>query len=51
MADLILSLTTDNIYIIVFPGFWMYYPMIHKQELLMTEMLTANSEFSDHGGR
>ena len=36
MASLILSLTTDNMYIIVFPGFWMCYPMICKQELLMT---------------
>ena len=36
MAGSILSLTTDNMYIIVFPGFWMYYPMIHKQELLIT---------------
>ena len=35
-AGLILSLTTDNMYIIVFPGFWMYYPMICMQELLVT---------------
>ena len=31
-----LSLTTDNMYIIMFPGFGMWYPMIHTQELLMT---------------
>ena len=34
-AGLILSLTTDNMYIIMFPGFWMWYPIIHMQELLM----------------
>ena len=32
----ILSLTTDIMYISVFPGFWKWIPMIHMQELLMT---------------
>ena len=32
----ILSLTTDIVYISVFPGFWKWIPMIHMQELLMT---------------
>ena len=35
-ASSILSLTTDNVYIIMFPGFWMCYQMIHMQQLLMT---------------
>ena len=32
---LILSLTTDIMYISVFPGFWKWIPMICMQELLM----------------
>ena len=37
----ILSLTTDNMYIIKFPGFWMCYPMICIQELLMTASVAS----------
>ena len=40
-AGLILSLTTDNMYIIMFPGFWMCYPVIHMQELLMTASIAS----------
>ena len=40
-AGLILSLTTDNMYIIMFPGFWMWYPMIHMQKLLMTASVAS----------
>ena len=36
ISGLILSLTTDIMYISVFPGFWKWIPMIHMQELLMT---------------
>ena len=32
----ILSLTTDIMYISVFPGFWKWIPMICMQELLIT---------------
>ena len=32
----IISLTTDIMYISVFPGFWKWILMIHMQELLMT---------------
>ena len=41
MCGLILSLTTDIMYISVYPGFWI--PMIHMQELLMT----ASAAFVD----
>ena len=41
-----LSLTTDNMYIIVFPGFWMYYRMICMQELLMTESAASVDSLS-----
>ena len=47
-AGLILSLTTDNMYIIVFPAFGMWYPMICMQELLMTA--SAASVDSIHVG-
>ena len=36
ISGLILSFTTDIMYISVFPGFWKWIPMIHMQELLMT---------------
>ena len=36
ISGLILSLTTDIMYISVFPGFWKWIPMICMQELLMT---------------
>ena len=36
ISGLILSLTTDIMYISVFPGFWKWIQMIHIQELLMT---------------
>ena len=40
-AGLILGRTTDNMYIIMFPGFWMWYPMIHMQGLLMTAAVAS----------
>ena len=36
ISGLILSLTTDIMYISMFPGFWKWMPKIHMQELLMT---------------
>ena len=36
ISGVILSLTTDIMYISVFPGFWKWIPMIHMQELLRT---------------
>ena len=35
MSGLILSFTTDIMYISMFPGFWKWIPMIHMHELLM----------------
>ena len=36
ISGLILSLTTDIMYISMFPGFWKWIPMICMQKLLMT---------------
>ena len=36
ISGLILSHTTDIMYISVFPGFWKWIQMIYMQELLMT---------------
>ena len=41
ISGLILSLTTDIMYISVFPGFWKWIPMIHMQELLMTASVAS----------
>ena len=46
ISGLILSLTTDIMYISVFPGFWKWIPMICMQELLMTaSAASVNSLF------
>ena len=45
-AGLILSLTTDNMYIFMFPGFWMWYTMIHMQELLMAASVASVNSWS-----
>ena len=41
LTGLILSLTTDIMYISVFPGFWKFIPMICIQELLMTASVAS----------
>ena len=41
ISGLILSLTTDIMYISVFPGFWKWIPMIHMQELLTTPSVAS----------
>ena len=41
ISGLILSLTTDIMYISVFPRFWKWIPMFHLQELLMTASVAS----------
>ena len=41
ISGLILSLTTDIMYISVFLGFWKWTPMIHMQGLLMTASVAS----------
>ena len=46
ISGLILSLTTDIMYISVFPGFLKWIPMIHMQELLMTASVASVNTLS-----